>query len=34
MVNSFLKNLDKCLNEEIFQTYLKYKIGEILIEEE
>ncbi|XP_060868793.1 dynamin-1-like protein [Metopolophium dirhodum] len=35
MVNSFLKNLDKRLNEEIFQTYLKEKkIGEVLIEDE
>lgn len=34
MVNSFLKDLDKRLNEEIFQTYLKEdKIGELLLED-
>lgn len=35
MINLFLKNLDKRLNEEIFQTYLKEKkIDEILSENE
>jgi Na+/phosphate symporter len=35
MVNSFIKHLDKRLNEEIFQTCLREeKIGEILSEHE
>jgi len=35
MINSFLKVLDKRLNEEIFQTYLiEKKIDEVLLEDE
>ncbi|XP_001949574.1 dynamin-1-like protein [Acyrthosiphon pisum] len=35
MVNSFLKNLDKRLNKEIFQAYLKEnKIAEVFVEDE
>lgn len=35
MINSFLKDLDKRLNEEIFQTYLiEKKIDEVLLEDE
>lgn len=35
MINSFLKDLDKRLNQEIFQTYLiEKKIDEVLLEDE
>ncbi|KAE9544744.1 hypothetical protein AGLY_000286 [Aphis glycines] len=35
MINSFLKDLDKNLNQEIFQTYLiEKKIDEVLLEDE